>query len=308
MKKITLTTIIAICFNFFGFSQPVLNSTDFVEGVSAYGYYLDVPTFNPGSSGENQTWDFSTLPSNGYDFQYTTVPFATSPSSSNYIEGNFCFKEQYLSVTNYAYYKLSTTVIELIGNVENGVPGDYFPNFRTYFTFPFTYGLVINDSYQKSISSSTQYEQITYDAYGTLVLPTGTYTNVIRRKIITTDSTTPRYMWLQVNPFRILLVGEVGSTNNVLVYQTAILNTQNNSDKAFTIYPNPVESELEIENTNSINASIIVYDILGNIILKKEINDNLTNIDFSLLSSGLYLIKIFSKDNNLLFLEKIIRK
>ncbi len=288
MKKITFTIIILFYFNFFGFSQPVLNPTDFVEGVSRYGYYLDAPTFNPGSSGENQIWDFSTLPSNGYDFQYTTVPFATSPYSSNYSEGNFSFKQEYLSATIYSYYKLSATAIEQVGNVENNVALDY---------------------YQEAISGSLQYQQITYDAYGTLILPTGSYTNVIRRKIITSESLNPRYMWLQVNPFRVLLVGEVGSGDNVIVYETAILNIlQNNFNKAFTVYPNPVKNELTIENVDPNNASMKVYDVLGKIVIQKEIYENLTNVDISTLSSGLYLIKIFGDGDNLLYSEKIIKK
>ena len=103
MKKIIFATIVTVYFNLLGFAQPVLNSTDFVEGVSSNGYYLDVPTFSPGGSGENQVWDFSELSPSGNGFTLTTVPYATSPFSSNYTEGNFSMKQDFSTIIIYDY-------------------------------------------------------------------------------------------------------------------------------------------------------------------------------------------------------------
>ena len=56
------------------------------------------------------------------------------------------------------------------------------------------------------------------------------------------------------------------------------------------------------------NASVKVYDILGNTILKKEIDHSRNDLDFSMLINGLYLIKILGHDNTLLYSGKIIKK
>lgn len=62
----------------------------------------------------------------------------------------------------------------------------------------------------------------------------------------------------------------------------------------FTIYPNPVSNQFSVVlNKIYKTTSVVVYDILGNIIMKTEGKDlEVLNMDCSSLSSGTYFIKI----------------
>ena len=69
----------------------------------------------------------------------------------------------------------------------------------------------------------------------------------------------------------------------------------NYSELSITVYPNPVNNELIISCKNDINY-IEIYDILGQLILKKS--DNISNtIDVSGLNNGMYIIYLRSKNN-----------
>lgn len=68
---------------------------------------------------------------------------------------------------------------------------------------------------------------------------------------------------------------------------------------SFNISPNPVTSNLNIQLSNSLtNGNIKVFDILGKQILTKEFNsNNLTQLNVSNLSKGMYLVKVSSGEN-----------
>ncbi|WP_394758254.1 T9SS type A sorting domain-containing protein [Flavobacterium sp.] len=60
-----------------------------------------------------------------------------------------------------------------------------------------------------------------------------------------------------------------------------------------SIYPNPVKNTLNISNGKSIE-SIIIYNLLGQIVLNKKVDSINTEIDMSHLNSGTYLAKIIT--------------
>ena len=68
---------------------------------------------------------------------------------------------------------------------------------------------------------------------------------------------------------------------------------------SFTISPNPTTTILNIQLSKSLtNGTIKVFDILGKQILTKELSpNNLTQINISNLSKGMYLIKVSSGEN-----------
>lgn len=69
---------------------------------------------------------------------------------------------------------------------------------------------------------------------------------------------------------------------------------------SFTISPNPTTTILNIQLSKSLtNGNIKVFDILGKQILTKELSpNNLTQINVSNLSKGMYLVKVSSEGNN----------
>ncbi len=73
------------------------------------------------------------------------------------------------------------------------------------------------------------------------------------------------------------------------------------------VFPNPVNDRLHIKlPSQSENASIILFDVLGNLILEKVILTAYDTIDTSTMASGLYLLKIQSATQSKTF--KLIKK
>ncbi len=71
------------------------------------------------------------------------------------------------------------------------------------------------------------------------------------------------------------------------------------------VYPSPVKDNLNIKNNEVIN-QIMIYDLFGNEVCKREIYNKIAQIDLSNLSSGSYIVKI-ATDRNIKSI-KIIKK
>jgi len=83
-------------------------------------------------------------------------------------------------------------------------------------------------------------------------------------------------------------------------YSTDVLDTKNYT-QAFKIYPNPVHSNLIIDNTTG-NVNYTIFNILGKKILTGKFNSLSKNIDVSNIHNGIYLIKI--NDKSYKFIKK----
>ncbi|RZJ64975.1 MAG: T9SS type A sorting domain-containing protein [Flavobacterium sp.] len=75
-----------------------------------------------------------------------------------------------------------------------------------------------------------------------------------------------------------------------------VVQVLSNSDFAFSqiqYYPNPVADKFTINNSQEIS-SVEVYSLQGQLISKSGISANTAEIDFSPLSSGIYIVKVMS--------------
>lgn len=90
-----------------------------------------------------------------------------------------------------------------------------------------------------------------------------------------------------------------------------VTTTQNNSNQiGFKIHPNPFDSYFHI--TNIINSNEIyqieIYDNLGKIIDKKTVTESNFKIDCINYKKGIYYVKITDSNDNIIIVEKIIKK
>ena len=70
-----------------------------------------------------------------------------------------------------------------------------------------------------------------------------------------------------------------------------------------SVYPNPTINYLTLDFGNNLrftNYELRIYDVIGNLILGKNINNNKTNIDVSSLPSGLYILKVKTENSELI--------
>lgn len=87
------------------------------------------------------------------------------------------------------------------------------------------------------------------------------------------------------------------------------LSVEDNDINAFIkIYPNPTSDYLIISKPNVEDASINIYNELGQILLKYNVSLQENRIDISELSSGIYIVKIKNNNSQKSNTYKIIKK
>jgi bacillopeptidase F len=97
--------------------------------------------------------------------------------------------------------------------------------------------------------------------------------------------------------------------DNIWVYEGAEpVSIKENKIISLSIYPNPTESNITINlgNNDIDNSSIELVDLLGKIISKTNVTQQLNKIDMSNLSNGIYFIKFSNKNGSIT--EKIIKR
>ena len=77
---------------------------------------------------------------------------------------------------------------------------------------------------------------------------------------------------------------------NLICQSTSV---DNNESPLFSVYPNPCQNYINIENLNRIN-NVVVIDLLGNIVSEIQLKSGANQINTSALSEGVYFI--YSKD------------
>jgi len=182
------------------FSQPTFtNSFYFNVGQSMQASLFEDHTLTPGPSGANQTWNFSTVPDSLTPFSADVVAPTSTPYASSFPGANAVFRFGSNNVTFFRFYKYTSSFSEDLGSIINStqIPfpiNEKFTDTRIEAKFP----MLFNDSWSDPYSSIT-YNQfgadtisksymsgkhtMTYDAYGTITTPTGTFSNALRMKV-----------------------------------------------------------------------------------------------------------------------------
>ena len=153
-----------------------------------------------GAPGPNKTWEFSALPYSTFG-TVTVMDVVATPFQEIFPGSNYTWKLDLTGGgTGYTYMKVSGDKIEMLGDgVTSGTAGvDYTPDPQTTFKFPFQFGDSLSDSYGIK-GGATQMMALKYDAYGTLKMPFGTYTGVIRVRQQFGVSA-PNYLWYSTSP------------------------------------------------------------------------------------------------------------
>lgn len=203
------TTLLTFLSAFLLITQPVstqaqiqLLSTDLaVIGDQVVRYNDTIPTYAPGGSGANQTWDFSAAI---IDETLTTSvqSVASTPYASDFGSSN-------LAMTNgtgsYLYFNQNTSLLSTTGAagdlLETGeiIVAPFSDPLKLH-QFPRTYGSFFNDTYAFQAEADgaafgvyrirlthNGHVYDTTDAHGTLITPTGTYEAL---RVKSTDYTT----------------------------------------------------------------------------------------------------------------------
>lgn len=292
MKKITTYLLVLSGFN--AFCQPILNSSDLTSfNVSSNYFEGSSATLNSGGFGANITWNYSTiaLAANGTE-NIETV--SSAPYSANFPAANYFTK---VNNEYYAYHNLTATKLDFLGDSFSTTVSANYLNPETLFTFPFIYNSSLSDTYQESSSSPVVSKVTVYDAYGTLILPFGTYTNCMRIKTTYSDTNEIAYNWFKLSPFRVIASCYILPSGPAFFdfYQATNLSADSFVISKISIFPNPVSSVLNVAMANNaVFSRIIIQDSLGKIIFTEDKNNTSAVINTENFSSGLYFVSVIA--------------
>lgn len=337
-------------------AQPVLNSTC-IPPLGSIITYTDVDTtgINEGSSGTNQVWNFSnSVPSGLIEWSEFISPI-NSPVGNLFPMSNTLIKEYdntgFIDTASIFVKSTNDSLIQYGVDIE-GTTAIYNKGV-TRLTFPFNYNDAITDSasyviydssafpYVFKYSSSTNYT-ISYDGYGTLITPSGTFNNALRTKsfireeylvedflngvVIYSESgedRTTSYDWFSTTAnqyyrqfsisYDTLLSSAVGNEYlKFASYQSSLTLSANNLENKpglLSIYPVPSRDIIYVKTQNlnqELNCS--VYNSLGGLVKGNlEINRaGFSKIDISAFREGVYFIRLIDKNGNN-YIEKFIK-
>jgi hypothetical protein len=146
----------------------------------------DTAGIQAGNSGTGITWEFASLVNSGFTQVDSFLLPAATPYGSTFPSADITDHEVSPSTNYYVYYHNDGSEFQRIGNVQPDVviysdPANEFP-------YPLSYGVSVNDTYYASYNQTTTNTLVhmrgvaseNADGTGTIVLPTGTYSNVLR--------------------------------------------------------------------------------------------------------------------------------
>jgi len=327
MKK-QLLTVIALALYATAFSQPTLTSVNSNPVVGDIFTIRDANWINQGSSGANQTWNFTSVTTTTVVNTYTCQTI-NSANTTTFPNVNL----EMGSTQNSTMFKTTANALQYYGMV-NGFGVTSYSDPEDQMRYPFTMGDTYTDIFNGyNISGSTNFTHkgkttVTADGYGTLLLPTGTYSNVLRVHTVqiskdSTGSPTPyeenyvydHYQWYSPN-YHMCIFGVytyVIDNSNTIQWANIILPaTTNLAEKAsgiesMNLYPNPANGDfinMDLNLEKNMSYEVVMMDNLGREILKTEAMSgmegyNFRSINISGMESGLYLLVLKSESRTL---------
>jgi len=314
----------------FGQAPSLTYNTSVPLPGDSIAFYL-CNSVGPGNAGANITWNFSNL-----TFKYGASSMAGEIFHScqpnllcNTFPGSQLILTNYANTSfgNYTEYECYITDTSKIS--ENGIeywatPLYVYTDSKDILRFPFTYNDSFSDSYSYysyySTSSITNGSvEVKADAYGMLILPYDTFTNVIR--VYTHDTLVgpsnqlagyETYTWYSTGerwPLLIITWNTTGIVDTqVTYYQKVVPGTYipqiSKAGFSLNIYPNPVQDQLNIDfdNPGTSNIHISLMDMLGreiDMIANKNFSAGKQHIQYTLhdLAKGVYLVRLQSEQS-----------
>ncbi len=336
------TKILPVIFVFIGFScfaqGPILTMLNSgpEPGDILHSINADTTGVLSGPGGENQVWDFSNLVigTATHDEVYGSV-------SLGYIKDATVT----MGISFVTYLEVNDAVYSILGDIYTPVP--YMaPTSELLYSLPlvlFTYPLIFSNSFTVPVEGT--YEEIgfidyyrkgtsttTADGYGTLKVPSGTFKNVLRLKIIQdfrdsvlSISNPPDYSialthneivyWYDgFHKTPVLNIQQSSYTTNDTTYYTKSvlvgegvngINYGQESNVTFDLYPDPAINQVNLTFTLSqktdIGFSILTMtgkDVLNYKAEKYDPGQSTRSLDVSLLPRGLYMVKLSTSQGN----------
>jgi hypothetical protein len=297
MKNYIYIIMIALL-PFSAFSQPIINITNMPQTGDEVMISICSDPINPGASGMMQTWDMSSL-TQSEEQSFVYVEPETAPRIDSFPDANLVAQNW---TGDFSYYQVTSSGLKILGHVISIPPDDtsmvVYDEAEQLLELPYTF----NDSHTSGFTGSSWVPgfgefpfdgslDFEADGYGTLILPTGSYENVVRYHFYREQTnyvngipagTTTKEQWAWVSAeyrFWLLIMEENndGFNTTSLVwydknpYPATTSGISELAKSQFHIFPNPVHAgqNLNVEWKTSEPVNISVFNTSGQLVAKQ---------------------------------------
>lgn len=325
MKKNLL--VLSAFISTIGIAQPSLNGTNSNPVTGDIFSIKAASWISEGGSGASQTWNFTSVTQSTAAANVYTVAAMSATGTTQYPNANI---EQRGS-GNTGFLKTSSTALQNYGTSTGTVLIKY-SNPEDQMRYPFAMGDSYVDPFVATFTSGgynwkrVGTTSVTADAYGTLQLPGGTYSNVLRVHFVQDykDSTNigmpyeltyynDMYMWYLPNNHMSIfstydLTTDFGNTTGSSILTGVVgLEEQASSLKSLNFYPNPTTDgiiNLDLNLNTNLNYEVVLTDNLGREVFRTEKQTGFEGYNFSTfnvsgISAGLYNFNIIAEGKTL---------
>jgi hypothetical protein len=295
------------------FAQPTLTSAGLnpmVGETFSMAVITSGGSFDIGNAGSNQTYNFAALSGTG-----STVSMVT-PNSTG-VSSQFAGSTVAASFGSYySFYTPSNLSLELKGNYSSGVAYIY-TNTKSLIAYPMTYNSSFVDTYTNyyTVSGLTTNSNGTAsmiaDGYGTLVLPWGTLTDVLRVKeedsytstsnVSTANVTGTVYYYFKEGIHMPVVTVTTYSTNGFPGPTTVTMLTEMPSSISepsanvnVEVYPNPTTEYFNVTNLSK-GDSMQLFDAEGRLVWTAYAVEGINTCRPTDLASRIYYLVISTK-------------
>jgi len=308
------------------YGQPTLTNatTSPVPGITLEKKFFTPPPGQQGSSGANQSWNWASLVEEMSATGYYINPAGT-PHSAAHPTATVCITDN-----NGAYeYDLGNTngFFRLGYYNDNSGTELNFSNTTQILKYPLMYNSTWTDTYLASVvipgggGSVDGTVTVTADAWGTIITPAGTFTNVLRVHtvvdetydygVITIDQSADQYNFISAN-YHFPVAEVVYGVSNGSPYSSASwanvsvgIHENNSLLYNMSVFPNPVCEKAILTYTLEKYSSVTlqISDITGRIVQSFIAPESSPGrhelpIDASGLSDGIYSVAAIVEGNS----------
>jgi len=344
MKKLY---IIALCIFVTGsiLAQPTLT---YLENAPQIGDVSNIQSVSANGLshepvGPDVSWDFSQL-NNLTTGQITGIDSSTAPAGNEFPTANIAFN---MNDTIFTYCLVNETGLYYLGSQMLSVQNPYlkiYTDSRKFIEYPFTYNDIFTDTYECIITLETidievritAISVVTADSYGTLILPTGTFTDVLRTTTADEEIDSIfqggafinevlvsriQYLWYAPSSTSPLFSMEISNSTGTMdtccfysITEAGIHAAENFSVSDLNVYPVPASEHVFIEFQSSGNqvVTISIVNQIGQVMLNREISRQTPGmlsekIDISALPAGIYFANVSCKSGKQIT-EKFVKQ
>jgi hypothetical protein len=324
MKRILLSTALSLFATAATYAQPILTGSQInpMPGDMLIGHEVTPLPTTVGAAGAGVTWNFGAF-MDGMPDTITYVSCASTPYCDSFMGSTVS------GVYGSDYNYLTANSDSLSSNGFYSAPAFYhYSNPSTVLKYPFTFNSMFVDTAEMGYSATflvTNFDSSYADAYGTLILPSGTFANTLRvytRSIgvMTTPGFPPnqdtaiRYAWYSPGFHSPLLSIQLDNSSgsweiNYASYLTTPVSTTVHKVtagiSALKVYPTPANDIIHISFalSNADQVHIALSDVTGKTIEVRNTNTSAGNNELSIpvadLPAGMYLLRVHTANETI---------